>query len=331
MHSAVVPRMTEALNAEQLREGDRVLALINEGTRRLGAGIDALLLKYRWQRLGDAEGELAEWLDQLNGDGLIQVLRKEPLSLRLTADGLQRLRQVSGIGGTRSPSTRSRGFRFRSERSEDGGTAQARLSELTLRMALVDLLAALGVDEQRSLRAGSALLAWTGNGRRDEGLRLAMGICERDGYLRLRRNGDGTLVNLTAHGVRYGAGRSSPDSLVDRAPALDPQQLGFKVLAEDEYLLLTAQRLTAAGFSRDFSLSDLAAALREARLPDTAVTRCADLMYRYGFVEIPDPAWLQFRLTDSGRELMQRGGDADSRAWVQTALAAATRKEQSDD
>ena len=44
MHSAVVPRMTEALNAEQLREGDRVLALINEGTRRLGAGIDALLL-----------------------------------------------------------------------------------------------------------------------------------------------------------------------------------------------------------------------------------------------------------------------------------------------
>lgn len=322
--------MTDAVDIEQLRDADRVLALINDGTRRLGNGIDALLLKYRWRRLGHSEGELAEWLDTLGRGDMIEVLRDEPLSVRLTADGLSRLRAVSGIGGSTANPGQGRRFRFRSDWSDEQAAVHAKLSELDLRIALLGLLAALEVDQQRCLRAAAALIAWTGAGRRAEGLRLAVSVCERDGYLRLRRTERGTLISLTPHGTRFADGRACPEPLLDRAPALNPAQLEWQVLSEDEYILLASHCVLAAGFDTEFTLSDLNTALKETRLPATASTRCADLLHRYGFVDMLDPAWLQFRITDAGRELMRRSAEPANRSRVQTALSAATRLETDD-
>lgn len=282
----------------------QVLAVVNAHSRPAVAGMPRRLFNYRF-RLMAGEREPAGAIAQLCNQGWL-AQTEDGDTLWLTPEGyraiLERFKNAEEFTG------------------EAGAPGAPRNegppSEYALRTRVLDIFREAGVGKRGHIAAEDLNRFWSVSGRRADELRHGLDILMRDGYVRIGRFRK-TLFRLQSEGARYLKGRPAPEALESLAQPAVSDERHFKTLPDESLLVLAVHvfKQRRALPPRSLSFGELEYGLDDYELPAFAQFHAAELLHRFGYVDLHDDGALQITLTDEGRGLL-RTADSEMVQWV---------------
>lgn len=307
--------------------GNAVLNLINDGSLSLLDGMDALLLKYLWRRAGHPDRNLASALQGLLEAGLIEVVPGPDMAVRLSTRAFAALQQAwraapgSAAEGDDSPDWDS----VEQGPVQAGGMGAAR-SELQLRLHVIGIYAELSVPANGRISAASMAHIWAQLRHRGEELRHAVDLLQRDGHVRVLREGGVAYFVLTEAGFHYATGRPPPAQLIALAPPARNQDRRIKTLSDQDWIDLLLGELARAGLAQGpdaISFSEIESVLAPLRLHGFAAIHAAELAHRQALLEWSGASDAQFLWLEAGRTRARQAMSGEVQARVRDALLAA--------
>ena len=303
-----------------------ILVQINRSSSSLIGGMDALLLKYLWRKAGHADAELAQGLQLLVQESLVEVLPGVDMALRLSPAGFERVQAALLDQGPASAdgAPEEKDWAAQTESTPSAAAAQAR-SEFELRQRIMDIFADLNIPPGGRVASASMSKIWADSRIRAEELRHGIDLLERDGYMHVERiDGDGYFV-LSQAGFDYAQGRSAPSCLVALAPPAHASDVRVRTLADLDLMRLVMHELavSARPNPEEYSVEDIEAAVQRFQLPGFLIFHAADLLHRRGLANLVSESPLRFRYTGEGRQFVDESGDDEVQRRVHDALKVA--------
>ena len=293
--------------------------MINAHSRPLVAGMSRRLFNYRFRLLA-GERDPAPALQRLQQEGWLNQ-DEEAEQLWLTAQGFSQAleRQLAAEDEPESEKTST------PTRSEGPPT------EYDLRQRVLDIFKENHVGKRGHMAAEEINRFWAVSGRRAEELRHGLDILMRDGYLRIGRFRK-TLFRLQGEGYRYMTGRRASKPLLEQAEPARSEQRHFKALPDESLLVLAAHvfKQRRALPPRALSYGELQYALDDYQLPSFSLFHAAELLHRYGYIDVHHDGSLQMTLTEEGRGLL-RAADSEMVQWVTRMALEDMNRAQPDD
>lgn len=304
-----------------------VLNLLNRASGSILGGMDALLLKYLWRRSGQQDSELAGALQGLIESGLIEVVPGPDMALRLSSRAYGALQEAwlqQRQAGSDPQEDEADWDNMQDAAGSAGGAGPAR-SELQLRCQVMAVLAELGVPADGRVAAASMAHIWAELRHRGEELRHAVDLLQRDGHLRVHREGSVAYFVMTRSGAAYAGGRRPPEALYRLAPPARNQERRVKTLADEDWLDLLLGELSREGLLRQPQLrfAQIESCLAPLKLYSFAAAHACELAHRFGYLDWIGNSSDAMHCTESG---LKRAQDAETpavRGRVHDALLAA--------
>lgn len=295
------------------------LNMINTASRSIAQGIEATLLKYKWEQAGFDDASLSRALAELLADDLLEIHHAgETPMLRFSAQAYEAFVRANVYGALEQASKLP-------ERAHEPGTRP--LTEHELRLAVLEIYRELSLGPQGLVPSSTLARFWREAERRAEDLRLAVDILLRDRFLDIVRREFDPQFRLTAAGAAYLAGPTPPAALLARLGPAD------KLLSRCDRLsdrALTRHLATLIEAPDDSILFDvLEQRWQESGLHRDWLVLGCDLLFKRGFIEVAEGASLSLRLTPRGQSFREHAGGRLRRLGTRLAVrecAEALRK-----
>lgn len=295
------------------------LNMINVASRSVSEGMEATLLKYKWQHAGFTDAALSTALAGLFEAEIIEIhhLDGEPL-LRFTRAAYERLFEAPAIDPADAEAE------TQSLRAEDAEPQVQRLgTEYALRNAVLAIYRGLKLKAGSEVLAGTLARYWREAERRAEDLRLALDILVRDHHLEILRGEFDTKFRLTDDGHLYMKGDSAPEALVVQLPPVDPAQRRLRVVPDGHLMRHLITEFSEGAPER--GLDELVAGWQELRLPMATLCHGLDLLIKDRFLVITRDKPLRVSITQDGLTFRKRSATRMRRMRTQHSINKATK------
>lgn len=295
------------------------LNMINIASRSVSEGMEATLLKYKWEHAGFDAASLSSALSGLIDGDIIEIhhVDGEPM-LRFSRAAYERLFEAPAIPPSDAQAETSE---LRSD------TTRPEAPRLNTEYALRDAL--LAIYRELKLTSGSEVLAdtlarfWREAERRAEDLRLALDIAVRDGHIEIVRGDFETKFRLSEDGALYMRGPPAPEALMAHLPPVNPEHRNLRAIPDGHLM-----RHLICEFSSDMPerrFEELSQPWDEEHLPRASLLHGLDLLIKDRFLVITQDDPLRLAITEDGLTFLKRAQTRMRRMRTQHSVNKAGR------
>ncbi|MBV60007.1 hypothetical protein [Abyssibacter profundi] len=286
------------------------LNMINTASRSIAQGIEATLLKYKWEQAGFDDESLSVALAELLADDLLEIHHAgDTPMLRFSAQAYESFVRANVYGALEQAAQLP-------DRPHEPSARP--LTEHELRLAVLEIYRELSLGQQGLIPSSTLARFWREAERRAEDLRLAVDILLRDRFLEIVRREFDPQFRLTAAGAAYLAGPSAPAALIDR---LGPADKGVSRCDRLSDRSLTRHLITLVDAPEtDYPYALLAQRWQDSGLHGDWLVLGCDLLLKRGYLVLESETPLRLRLTPRGQDFREHAGKRLRRLGTRLAV-----------
>ena len=287
------------------------LNMINTASRSIGEGIEATLIKYKWEQAGFDERSLAAALAALLDEDWLEIHhpKDEPM-LRFSPKAYEDFVRNNVYGDLVDDLP-----------ERISAPAERPMSEYELRSAVLDIYHELSLGLRGQVLSSTLARFWREADRRAEDLRAALDILLRDGYLEIVRREFDTQFRLTASGAAYMQPPPPPDALRAQMQPADP---AVRHCPRPSDRALSRHLVTRIGSPNEaFDFEAMVALWRSDGLHRDWLLLSCELLLKRGYLEVAAAAPLGLQLTARGLSLREHATHPVRRLRTKLAIKQA--------